>query len=180
MVKGRSMNAIVDPIKSQESIQRATKSVSFQDERPKIASVNGPHDISEMDTASVNDNDGFTLVTPRRKSSVIGTGRTTNITAITKRPFNLFISRVSPDTTSDDIMYHARRLVPNANIECVPLNTRFPTYKSFKLTVVTESIDRLLDPSNWPTGILVRKSFKPRVQQGMRPQQTNCRFTRRF
>ena len=57
-------------------------------------------------------------------------------------------------------------MLPNANVQCTPLKTKFPTYESFQVNVVTETTDKLLDPDEWPQGILVRKYYNPRQPQG--------------
>ena len=90
------------------------------------------------------------------------TGEKTNIAAVTKRPMSICITRVSVDTTKDDFEYHVRNMLPTANVQCVLLDTRYPSYKSFKVNVMTEDTNKLLDPDEWPQGILVRKFFTPR------------------
>lgn len=110
-------------------------------------------------------------VTNRRPSLLLGTGRSSNIAAVKKRTWSLFISRANTETTSDDIVYHVRSIMPRANVECNQLQTRYNTYKSFKLNVVCENIETLMDPNSWPEGILVRKFFTPRSNSTSRPQQ---------
>ena len=107
-------------------------------------------------TRNTPEEEGFVTVTRRpKRNNLIGTGRNSNITAVTKRPWSLFISRASPNTTTDDIAYHVRSILPRANIECTTLKTRYPSYKSYKIGVVCESIDELLDPNNWPVVIYI-------------------------
>ena len=74
------------------------------------------HELDNLD-------DDFQTVTYKRKSSLIGTGKSSNSIAVKKRPWSLFISRATTDNTNEDIAFHVRDLLPNANIECLPLQT---------------------------------------------------------
>ena len=134
-------------VNSQINNQRPVKSVSFQgDERMNQRTYVEP---SESD-------DGFTIVQRRRRSGG------SNISVVTKRQWSIFISRVSPATTPDDIGFHVRSIEPDANVECIKLQTRFPTYNSFRVNIVSEDIERVMNTNNWPQGILIRKFFPPR------------------
>ena len=89
--------------------------------------------------------DGFTTVQRRRRSGG------SNISVVTKRPWSVFISRVSPATTPDDIGFHVRSIEPNANVECIKLQTRFPTYNSFRVNIVSEDIERVMNTNSCHT-----------------------------
>ena len=105
------------------------------------------------------DEDGFNLVTRKRNGNalVMHINRKSNIEAVTKRPFSIFVTRASTDSTREDIEYHVRQMLPSANIKCTPLKTRYHSYKSYQVDVITDNTDKLLDPDEWPQGILVRK-----------------------
>ena len=141
---------------SQSTNQRPIKSVSFQ----------GDETNNERKYMNQSDSeDGFTLVQRRRRSGG------SNIAVVTKRPWSIFISRVSPATTSDDISFHVRSIDPVANVECIKLQTRFPTYNSFRVNIVSEGIEEIMKAYNWPQGILIRKFFPPR--RGVSPNTQN-------
>lgn len=67
----------------------------------------------------------------------------------------IFVSRISPDTTSDILESFLGEKGIN-NIECTELKTRFNTYKSYKIGVPELFSDQILTPGFWPSGILVR------------------------
>jgi hypothetical protein len=106
----------------------------------------------------------------RKSGVVIGTSQALNNLKSATRRSHFFVSRVSPEITSDDVLSYlsTKGLTDN---ECVVLNSRFNTYKSFKVGVPSNYESAILDPSFWPKGVLVRH-FLP-SQRSPRPAQNS-------
>jgi hypothetical protein len=74
---------------------------------------------------------------------------------LTNRPW-IFLSRISTNETTESVLKYMNERNLNG-VECVELNTRYNTYKSFRLGVTEDIENQLLDGSFWPAGALVRK-----------------------
>jgi len=79
----------------------------------------------------------------------------------TKPPVEIFITRLHPDSTVDDIKQYAIDQI-NVVITCEQLVTKYDTYTSFKVIVVNSIANQLLPSEFWPTNVFVRKFYKPR------------------
>ncbi|KAL1465895.1 hypothetical protein MTO96_043067 [Rhipicephalus appendiculatus] len=73
-----------------------------------------------------------------------------------QRQWAIFVSKLSPDTTSADLKKHIESVDLSA-ISCRRLKTKYPSYSSFCVTVDEYTSKRLNDPSRWPCGCI----FKP-------------------
>ena len=96
-----------------------------------------------------------TVVTGSKQAS--GSFKATALTS------DIFVGRVSLDTTISDIQEHIKN---NFNIECLSvdkLNVRSNEYNCFKIKVHSNLRERLFDPNGWPTNIVVNKFFKRRT-----------------
>ena len=78
-----------------------------------------------------------------------------------KRRFSLFVSRLKPDVTDDDVKDFVDRMF-DVTCDCEKLETRYDTYSSFKINVNCNDISMFFDAEKWPAGVLVRKFFSPR------------------
>ena len=77
------------------------------------------------------------------------------------RVLDVFVGGCGLDSDSDQIKSYCVSLgicVKN----CVNLDSRSEWSKSFKISVNLPDRDKLLDPTFWPSGIFVRKFYKPR------------------
>jgi len=93
-----------------------------------------------------------------------------------RRRVNVFATRLSPDTTVSDVCSYAADAIeevcgtrlPDDNLHCEKLVTRFQSYSSFWLSCVVEAdvYDKtstlLLSEEAWPAGVLVRKYYPKR------------------
>lgn len=79
---------------------------------------------------------------------------------ISRRPSAMFVSRLSPETTSEALSSHLTAL--NAPpVTCKRLKTRFTSYASFHVVFSDECFERLQDPSLWPNGCLFKRFLGP-------------------
>jgi hypothetical protein len=94
-------------------------------------------------------------------------------TARTKKLVHLFVTRLDPDTTCDDVTSCVIDSVSESlnfslnkdNIKCEQLKTKFNTYASFRVSAAVDEpmknsvIDLLMSGNGWPVGVLVRRFF---------------------
>ena len=66
----------------------------------------------------------------------------------------LFVSRLAPNTSSSSLKRHIKESC-NITAHCVAIKTKYDSYCSFRV-FAESNLDRLLDSSVWPTGVLVR------------------------
>ena len=109
-----------------------------------------------------------------QKKPVVGTATTqSRIKSVaTKRSIDVFVSRLHPATDDDDVMECVATIVPSANSNNVTykrLESRYEAlYASYYVCVSVDSdimrdtIDKLMSEDSWPSGILVRRYFRPK------------------
>jgi hypothetical protein len=106
----------------------------------------------------------FQTIGPRRRTppvignSIAGVLRSA---PVTKPPGVLFVTRLSADATPEQVTQHVSRIA-KLKVTCERLQTKFPTYSSFKVTVDAVHMDELMQSQMWPENVLVRKFFPPR------------------
>ena len=66
----------------------------------------------------------------------------------------LFVSRLAPNTSSSSLKRHIKESC-NITAHCVAIKTKYDSYCSFRV-FAESNLNRLLDSSVWPTGVLVR------------------------
>ena len=103
----------------------------------------------------------------RRKRYTIGTGRhTIKAAAYAKegRAADVFVTRLAPDVTVDDIIKHVK---DNLNIPArVELVKATNNYCSFHINATCKMPSKLIDPDLWPEGAIVRwwRTPRPKLQ----------------
>ena len=77
------------------------------------------------------------------------------------RDWNLFLSRVAPDETIDNLNSHLKSICgDNCNIEISKLTTKHDSYCSFKLSLINVPFRiNVLDKKFWAKGLYVRKFY---------------------
>ena len=95
---------------------------------------------------------------------------------VTKRTIDIFVSRVFPETGTDEVKTCVDNVVHGefpTDIACTKLVSRYENlYSSFYVSVTVNSRDmnRALelvnDAQSWPDGVLVRRYFKPKSNNG--------------
>ena len=76
-----------------------------------------------------------------------------------KQRVGLFLSRVRPDFRCRDVVSHVRQ-VTGLTVRCEPIPTRYDTYRSYCIRASSREIDRLMDGSLWPRGVIVKEYTK--------------------
>ena len=89
----------------------------------------------------------------------------------TKRSIDVFVSRLEPTTTEEEVVdctYEVLEVENDASVKCVKLKTKFHGYASFHISISVDAaamktkIDRLMSTDAWPKGLLVRRYFPPK------------------
>ena len=80
----------------------------------------------------------------------------------------LFVSRVDPYTTQEEVENFANSHFQKSKIHCEKLKTRYNFYASFKVTLQGVQMEDALSPHIWPSGILVKKFFNGRTLSNKR------------
>lgn len=140
----------------------------------RAADLNFPGTSSALahgETASLSLNgeevlDGFKIISNRRRSFVkppplVGTkSSSTALKASERRPTrSLFISRLSTETTSDDVTSYMKDELHVVPIKCTPLKTKFNTYNSFHIVVDANNFDKVNNCDAWPSGVMAKPFF---------------------
>lgn len=118
-----------------------------------------------------NHDDGKWSTIERRgnRKAVIGTmkggaaGQQSSLIAVQKK-CHLFVSRLRPGTEAEEVNSFLR---PNfGGVSCEPLKSKYPeSYASFRVTVDSDKLQEIMDPSQWPIGTLVTRFFQQREKK---------------
>ena len=115
---------------------------------------------------------------PAMRPPVIGaSNRVSNMkSVVTKRTIDIFLSRLHPASDESDIRECLREIVPHVpdeDIQCKRLKSRYEQlYCSYYVAISVDTlemsrfIELLLKADSWPSGVLVRRYFKPKVSHG--------------
>ncbi|KAG8286342.1 hypothetical protein J6590_062159 [Homalodisca vitripennis] len=90
------------------------------------------------------------------------TGSGTKLKTASKRSW-VFISRLDTSVTKENIESYLK----DSQIDdflCFELETKYDTYKSFKIGVNDSAVDQIMDPEFWDEGILVKEYIPLRKQ----------------
>lgn len=100
-------------------------------------------------------------------SAIIGTSKepTVKLKSV-PRTVSLYVTRLSPETSTTNVVAQLVDLFPEVKAEEMP--SKYPeTYKSFKVTVYTDSYNAIMSPDIWPEGVRVDKFFYRRSKTEM-------------
>ena len=93
-----------------------------------------------------------------------------------RRPADVFISRLNPDTTAAEVEgFVSAQFKSACSVSCRQLQTKYNTYSSFYLQIDGISFDESLNLDNWPEGLLVKRYYKRNdmVDYSLRPSAGN-------
>ena len=100
-----------------------------------------------------------------RPPPIIGTGQRNRLRVVKEvRRCDLFVSRLAPDTTEDDIAKIVEDATGEKPLHVLKLRTRHPSYASFHVTAADAHRDALLCTEAWDGGTLVRSYFVQRMK----------------
>ena len=97
----------------------------------------------------------------RRRMAKVATGcKRGIILGSCYRKMDVFLSRMGPEVSAEQVEDFCKDLL-NDWCEVEALNARFPAlYSSFRITCYTRHEEKILDPSNWEIGALIRPFFR--------------------
>ena len=105
----------------------------------------------------------------QRPKSTIGTGTRKKLRVVTVARHDIFVTRLHPDTTVEDIIESVRDFIGDVPVTVTKLRTRHDSYASFRVSCQQlQHYQALLDPDAWDAGSLVR----PYVPMTERPPPT--------
>ena len=129
---------------------------------PMVAQFEGPVRGSVRRSVTPVVADGFTVVKRKRTATkpkaVIGTKCATTLKAKAGRFTAVFVSRLDPDTTEDDMECYMRE-THNLKSTCSKLRSKHDSYASFKVEVFCQNLSDFYSPDKWPAGIYLRRFF---------------------
>lgn len=193
-----SKQETVQPLRLRRVKKKSTETADFQgagDQKRDFASaervntseegssvvVDGNNDAAEWECQQQQDDElsnvtfASVLRNPRKSNfkPIIGTKKPEQATKdsflkVVDRKISIFISRLDPDVSKETVEQYLNEANVD-NVECEKLKTRYETYSSFKLTLAENSVSKVLDPTFWPEGTLVKRFVTPKKAEGSRP-----------
>ncbi|KAL9883440.1 uncharacterized protein ACN427_010777 [Glossina fuscipes fuscipes] len=135
---------------------------------PGCSRVNAGHQTGQVSQAAGTKAITPSIFFPTRNSPTVNPPPVPNndmcLTAVPPRKA-IFVSRLAPETSVDNIKGYLATKVPSVNLKRVSIFKMAPSQaraiSSFKILVQTENSDMLLNKSLWPVGSLI-KEFIPR------------------
>lgn len=128
-----------------------------------------PFPLSPVQSVSVLDRNLPTIEKKRRSRACVGASDTCGLVVVPQpkrpKPKAMFVSKLSPSTTSASLNAHLSTLGV-LSLSCRRLKTKFDTYASFYISVSEEFFERLNDPAVWPKDCLF-KEFRGMFREGM-------------
>lgn len=112
-------------------------------------------DSSKRAVSPVVDQDGFQQVMPRRRvKASVGSAKASKLRVVAKPPrkMALSVSRLHPETTSDELPEIVSSALGCQSFSCTKLAARYDTYASFHVLVNEEDFEKLVCPDLWPEG----------------------------
>lgn len=102
--------------------------------------------------------------TRRRRGGIVGCASDENDVKAAPKVTFLYVSRIDPTTTTDQMHNFLTKDFPEAKCELV--TSKFPDrYASFKVIINSENAGKALDPNRWPSGVYVNKFFRKRIPE---------------
>jgi len=108
-----------------------------------------------MDSHKKEHDSEWTIVSNKKTKHRTGKGDSGTLKAAQK-PVVLFISRVDPDTTKEEVEKFANIHFQKTEIQCEKLKTRYNFYAFFKVPLQGVEMEDALSSHIWPSGILVK------------------------
>jgi len=131
---------------------------------------------NEMDSQKKeHDSEWTTVITKNKTKHRIGKLDSGTLKAAQK-PVVLFISRVDPDTTQEEVEKFANIHFQKTKIHCEKLKTRYNFYASFKVTLQGVEMEDALSPHIWLSGILVKNSSVEGLSATKKVGTTNTQY----
>ena len=154
--------SMVDIINSQEIMTQKAETLADIVKKNVKAPVNEGNSRPTNETGKAHSNKPAA-----RRMQIYGKAHTDrNITVDNIRRVELFVSRLQPDTTTEEMSEMATNSFSNLTAVAVEeLKTRFDTYTSFHVTLsikhsgFQDLLAAVYSENNWPEGVFVRRYF---------------------
>ena len=164
-----STNAVSDrPGSCDQSIAERDAEYKETSNGPSFAALASSLKSTDMATTKMS-----TKKKPLARLPVVGRSTTASKlkSVVTRRPVDMFVSRLHPDTEPSDLLNCVKDVLGEdcGDIECNKLKVKYTElYASYHISVSTDvrNLKRVIDLLNaadsWPEGVLVRRFFKPK------------------
>ena len=152
-----------------------SKAVKQQPDYPNSSSVSTTVEASSSDvnhtkpkpteTGQITADDDWSVYRLRRrrpKNPHEGKLKGSNLQPVAKlsRPAEVFLSRLRPETSCEEVQHFAQSQFSTAtSITCTQLKSKFDFYSSFHLTIQGISFSDSINPNNWSEGVLVKRFY---------------------
>ena len=114
------------------------------------------------ESKTLTDKDGFQLVKNKRPTkTVIGVRKNSDVkrNIVQKRYISLFVSRLSPESTCDDVTSFVKQSLKTSDVQCEKVAQRYSGHSSIKVDIRIDHTKDVFDPENWPDELLIRWYF---------------------
>ena len=121
---------------------------------------NPPPDPSPPGPLVDTDNDGFTLVSRRRRPRrciITGSKSGTSLRSVAQK-VQIFVSRLEPDLLPSTLKDYVKEIIDD-DCEVEKRSTRYPSYSSFVVTCDFRHKESLLNPEEWEDGVIIRRFY---------------------
>ena len=127
------------------------KALENREERPKASKS------SEVSNWSVVKNKERAM--NNRLPGIIGTGNNKGELKAIEKKVTIYVSRLHPDTTLDNVETFLKSSFPEAN--CEMGHSKYPAnYSSFKITINENNYNHIMNPNIWPNGAYINRFFR--------------------
>ena len=138
--------SLTENANSKQTVKKTYSEVLMKN-MPSSSKVVHSHNINMNNDVLPNRNKG-------RKEYLTGTSTNCNLSVAEKMIF-LFVSRLSPSLSCNDVLDSLNKKTANYEIE--KLKTRYPGYSSFKIGVPIALINEVYSADFWPSGAFISK-----------------------
>ena len=132
----------------------------------RLTSAQRKRDYHERSAAALVDEEGFTLVQKKKKTrdNIVGSRKYSGdrVMKCARNIGDLYLGNLDLDVTENEIINYIKDETGICVDKCIPLASRNPNCKAFKISVCFENRLTLLSPEIWPEGIICRKFYNPR------------------
>ena len=127
---------------------------------------NAQNDRVYTEKSAVVDEEGFQIVRNKKKNrdNIVGSKRYSGdrVLKSARRMGDLYLGNLDLDVTENEIVEYIKEETNISVDKCIPLISKNPNCKAFKISVSLESRMKLLSPEIWPEGVICRKFYNLR------------------
>ncbi|CAH0550403.1 unnamed protein product [Brassicogethes aeneus] len=104
--------------------------------------------------------------TREKTKPIIGSSNSNLLTSV-PRLSHVYVGRLQPDTKEEQVIEFLKQSCPAVSkVSCEKLKSKLPdVYSSFKISIQSNVVDKIKDPSIWPAGVLINTFFMKRREE---------------